>query len=160
VMERLAAASLRRPGSVRNRTALAVETGLSLPVLEQVVHFLELAGLLKAAAAPTGGIRLSRAPSRISLLQVVRAIDGAGLWRRCIMGLEECSEAMPCPAHPVWKTARSLLENHLDGQTMADLSKALARRRRLRRTAVSRPGRIVEIRPVATIVEIDTAGDR
>jgi Rrf2 family protein len=159
-MERLAASSLRRPGSVRNRAALAAETGLSAPVLEQVVGFLELAGLLKAAPAPNGGIRLARTPARISLLEIVRAIDGGGLWRRCILGLEECSDESPCPAHPVWKTTRGLLEKHLEGQSIADLSKALARRWRLRRTAEARPRRIPEIRPARHAVELDAAGDR
>ena len=133
IMERLADAALRRPGSVRNQTTLAGETGLSLPEFEQVVHFLRLAGLVEASRGRPPGVRLARPASRVSLLEVVRAIDGAGLWGRCILGLEECSDAIPCPAHPAWKQARSLLEEHLDGQSLVDLTKALTRRRRARR---------------------------
>ena len=160
MMERLAASSVRRPGSVRTRAALAAETGLSLPVLEQVVGFLELAGLLKTAPAPNGGIRLARTAANISLLEIVCAIDGGGLWRRCILGLEECRDEAPCPAHPVWKTARGMLEKHLESQSIADLSKALARRWRLRKTAEARPRRIPEIRPARRVVELDATGDR
>jgi Rrf2 family protein len=130
IMERLAAAAIQRPGSVRNEAALAGETGLSLPELEQVVHFLRLAGLVEAAHGRAGGVRLARPASQVSLLEVVRAIDGAGLWGRCILGLEECSDAIPCPAHPAWKQARSLLEEHLDRQSLVDLTRALTRRRR------------------------------
>ena len=130
VMERLAAAALRRPGSVRNPTTLAAETGLSLPALEQVVHFHRLAGLVEAAGGRAAGVRLARPAARVSLLEVVRAIDGAGLWGRCILGLEECSDAIPCPAHPAWKQARSILEEHLDRQSLVDLTNALTRRRR------------------------------
>jgi Rrf2 family transcriptional regulator, iron-sulfur cluster assembly transcription factor len=158
VMERLAASSIRRPGSVRNFNALAEETGLSHPALEQVIHFLDLAGLLTVPRGPAGGVRLARPPSRISLLEVVKAIDGMGLWRRCILGLQECSDEMPCPAHPVWKQTRALLEEQLDSRSLADLAKAVARRRRAR---VAR-GRVVRVdfRPAVPAAGWDSAGDR
>jgi len=130
VMERLAAASVQRPGSVRNRDALSVEAGLPAPALDQVLHFLSLAGLLETPRGSSRGLRLSRPASEISLLEVVRAVDGAGLWGRCILGLEECSDEMPCPAHAVWKETRAVLERHLDGQSLVDLTQAMARRRR------------------------------
>jgi Rrf2 family iron-sulfur cluster assembly transcriptional regulator len=129
-MERLAAASIRRPGSSRSLSVLAGETGMSGPALEQVVHFLRLARLLEASRDQSTAVRLTRPASQISLLAVVRAIDGAGLWGRCILGLQECSDAAPCPAHPVWKKARAMLEQHLDSQSLVDLTRAVARRRR------------------------------
>lgn len=140
MMERLAAVAVRRPGSVRNKDVLSTETGLSGPELEQVLHFLRLAGLLEVPRGASSGVRLARSPSRISLLQVVRAIDGGGLWGRCILGLEECSDAMPCPAHPAWKETRALLERHLESQSLADLTKAVALRYKARRSG-ERPWR-------------------
>jgi Rrf2 family protein len=160
-MERLAAASLRRPGSVRNEAALALETDLPLPELEQVVHFLRLAGLVEITGGRTAGIRLARPPSRISLLQVVRAIDGTGLWGRCILGLAECSEAVPCPAHPVWKQARSMLEEHLDSQSLIDLTRALTRRRHPRKSTEARQVKAVDISDrMPPAGGFDSAGDR
>jgi Rrf2 family protein len=134
-MERLAAAALRRPGSVRKLDALAAETGTTVPALEQVAHLLRLAGLLEAPQGPSEGVRLSRAASQISVLEIVRAIDGAGLWGRCILGLAQCSDDAPCPAHSVWKKTREVLEQHLACQSLADLTQAVAQRRRLRRSS-------------------------
>ena len=130
VMERMAAASLRRPGSSRSLSVLGGEIGMSGPALEQVVHFLRLAGLLEAPRGQSTAVRLARPASEISLLAVVRAIDAAGLWGRCILGLQECSDAAPCPAHPAWKKARAMLEQHLDSQSLVDLTRVVARRRR------------------------------
>jgi Rrf2 family iron-sulfur cluster assembly transcriptional regulator len=129
-MERLAAASIRRPGSSKSLSVLAGETGMSGPALEQVVHLLRLAHLLETPREQSTAVRLARPASQISLLAVVRAIDAAGLWGRCILGLEECSDAAPCPAHPVWKKARAMLEQHLDNQSLVDLTRVVARRRR------------------------------
>jgi len=160
-MERLAAADLRRPRSVRGEIALALETGLSLPELEQVVHFLRLAGLVEVTRGRAAGVRLARPASRVSLLEVVRAIDGSGLWGRCILGLEECSDVMPCPAHPAWKQARSLLEEHLDTQSLEDLTRAVTRRHRASKSAAARwekPSGMSDLARVAG--GIDSAGDR
>jgi Rrf2 family protein len=128
-MERLAAASLRRQGSSRTLGDLASEIGVSGPALEQVVHFLRLAGLVEPARDPSA-VRLARPASRISLLAIVRAIDAAGLWGRCILGLQECSDDAPCPAHTVWQEARAMLERHLDSQSLVDLTRAVDSRRR------------------------------
>jgi Rrf2 family iron-sulfur cluster assembly transcriptional regulator len=157
IMERLCSASVRHSGS-RKLDDLSAETGLSIPDLEQVLHFLRLAGLVEATRT-TGGVRLARPASRISLLQIVRAIDGAGLWRRCILGLEECSDQMPCPAHDVWKETRFHLERHLESQSLLDLARALTRRQRAHRSQDRERAREVHMR--MTLAEgLDTAGDR
>jgi Rrf2 family protein len=129
-MERLAAASLQHPDASLSLADLAEEIAISRPALEQVVHFLRLSGLLEAPRARSTEVRLARPASEISLLSVVRAIDAAGLWGRCILGLQECSDADPCPAHPAWKKARAMLEQHLESQSLADLTRAVGRRRR------------------------------
>jgi Rrf2 family iron-sulfur cluster assembly transcriptional regulator len=134
-MERLAAAALGRPGSVRTLDALAAEIGTSVPALEQVAHFLRLAGLLEAPQGRSGGIRLSRPASEISVLEVVRAFDGEGLWAICILGLAKCSDDAPCPAHLVWQKTRELLSQHLESQSLADLTRAVAQRRRVHRSS-------------------------
>jgi Rrf2 family transcriptional regulator, iron-sulfur cluster assembly transcription factor len=136
VMERLASATLGRPGSGRSLSALASESGMALPTLKQLAYFLRLAGIM-SRRGPPGALQLARPPSEISMLEVIRAIDGAGLWRHCLMGLAECSDAAPCPVHTAWKSARRVLEQHLEAQTIADLTRAVALKRRVRQSRAS-----------------------
>ncbi len=131
-MERLAAASLRRPSAGRNLQGIAEETGLALPTLTQLISFLRLAGLVSQRGR-SGALRLTRDASGISVLDVIRAIDGSGLWRRCLLGLAECSDTAPCPVHVAWKAARTQLERHLASESIANLARAVSRRRRARR---------------------------
>ena len=160
-MERLAAAeAAARPGAMRGRALLAEDTGLPSPVLDQVLGFLEIAGLVQSGRGMPGAVRLSRPASEISLLQVVRAIDGTGLWSRCILGFEECSDEMPCPAHPVWKTTRAVLERHLDDQSIADLARTLQRRRRSGQFAPGRHAKAAGDRRSPAAVRLDFTGDR
>ena len=139
VMERLAAATLRNRGAAPNLSTLAAETGMSVPALAQVVHFLQRSGLVKPRPA-TGGVQLARTAEKISMLDVVRAIDGEGLWNRCLLGLAQCSDEAPCPAHSVWKKARRMLERHLDSQSIADLARAVIEKGRRRRPGVAGDG--------------------
>ena len=104
---------------------------------------------------------MTRPASRVSLLEVVRAIDGTGLWARCILGLEECSDAMPCPAHTAWKQARSLLEDHLGSQSLVDLTRAVERRQHERKsvgTRLRKPPDISDLTHAAG--SLDAMGDR
>jgi len=132
IMERLAVAAIGRPGSVRNLYALSAEMGMSIPTVTQAVTFLRRAGLV-VQRRPSGAISLARPASQIKLFDVVRAMDGAGLFRRCLMGLAECSDATPCPVHSFWKQARNVLEQHLETHSVADLAGTIAQKRRARR---------------------------
>jgi Rrf2 family transcriptional regulator, iron-sulfur cluster assembly transcription factor len=131
VMERLAASSLDGR-AVQEFSRVAADTGLSVPAVMQVAHFLQRAKLVK----PQGiaGVALARSPAAISMLDVVRAIDGSGPWKRCLLGLAQCSDEAPCPAHFVWKRARGMLERQLEKQSIADLAQAILEkgRRRMR----------------------------
>lgn len=132
VMERLAASSLDGRAAP-NFSRVAADTGLSVPAVTQVVHFLQRAKLVKPLGAGAG-VALARSPGAISMLDVVRAIDGSGPWKRCLLGLAQCSDETPCPAHFVWKQARGMLERQLERQSIADLVRAVLEksRRRLR----------------------------
>ncbi|HEX9148579.1 MAG TPA: Rrf2 family transcriptional regulator [Thermoanaerobaculia bacterium] len=128
VMERLAAAEVARPGALRSLAALAAAARTPLPALAQIVRRLRRAGLLQARRGPSGGVRLVRPAVQISVLDVVRAVDGTGLEGRCILGFPACGDATPCPAHPVWKNARTILEARLESRSLADLARTVARK--------------------------------
>ncbi len=74
-------------------------------ILQQLVR----SGLLQSLRGPTGGFKVSNRP--ITLLEVVTAIDGEGLVRNCVLGLEECSSQHPCPVHDKF----SAIRDHLKG---------------------------------------------
>jgi Rrf2 family transcriptional regulator, iron-sulfur cluster assembly transcription factor len=146
IIERIAALS-REGRPAADFSTLGAETGMSVPTLKQVVFFLQRAGLLKPQTAE-GSVSLARAPEKISMRDVVAAVDGSGLWTRCLLGLASCSDATPCPVHSVWKKARTLLERQLESQSIADLSRAMnEKRRRPAAPSPSKPSRRHRARP-------------
>jgi Rrf2 family iron-sulfur cluster assembly transcriptional regulator len=128
-MERLAADAMDRPGSLRSLSSLSAETDIPPAVLAQVVHRLRRAGLLSARRGPSGGVRLAKRPAEVPVLDVIRVFDGAGVGGRCVLGFLECADTTPCPAHPVWKIARSALERQLEDRSLADLAGSVEKKR-------------------------------
>ncbi len=71
----------------------------------QILANLVRSGLLTATAGRGGGYELSRAPSRICLLDVVVAAEGEVTLQRCILRGIPCAENGTCAAHEAWSTA-------------------------------------------------------
>ncbi|MDW3116993.1 MAG: Rrf2 family transcriptional regulator [Roseovarius pacificus] len=65
-------------GNVLPGRSLAELHGVSETYLLKHLRSLAAAGIVDALPGPRGGYRLSRAPDRITLLDIVEAIDGTG----------------------------------------------------------------------------------
>ena len=72
-----------QPNGVLSAAALAEFHGVSTSYLLKHLQALSGAGLLTALPGPTGGYRLAREPARISLLDIVLAIEGHAPAFRC-----------------------------------------------------------------------------
>lgn len=97
---------------------VAEELKISFHFLTKILQQLTEAGLMESYRGPNGGIALARAPASISLLDVVKAIDGDGAFRNCVLGLSECSDTSPCPMHGTWGRQRADLRDALSSATL------------------------------------------
>lgn len=61
----------------------------------------------------------------IKLLQIVNAIDGDTIYKGCGLGLHECSEVHPCPAHNKFKVIREELLLMLENTTLQELASGI-----------------------------------
>lgn len=60
-------------------------------------------GLLQTVRGPGGGYRFATDPGAVSILEIVKIVDGQETFEHCIMGLSRCSDTAPCPIHEIWK---------------------------------------------------------
>ena len=74
------------PTSVRD---IAERTGLPQPYLEQILLALKGAGLVRSKRGVGGGYVLARDPSKISIVDVMEAIDGP-------IGMTPCERGSSC----------------------------------------------------------------
>ena len=86
------------------------------------------AGLVEATRGAGGGYRLGRPPSTIRLLDIVSLFDASANQLECVLGVGQCNDEAPCPAHTRWKQVRSEFVGFLEGTTLAELTEVGPRR--------------------------------
>jgi Rrf2 family protein len=104
--------------------SIAQSTGLQKPYLSKIINQLAHHGLVKAKRGYRGGILLVRLPEHISLLEIVRAVDGEHSPSFCLFGLEHCPIFGTCPAHVQWNAMREQVEVLLGRITLDDVMKS------------------------------------
>lgn len=89
--------------------------------LTKVFQQLNDAGLLASKRGRGGGVTLTRPPGKISLYEIVVAIDGNDLFHECVLGLPGCGEAQPCPIHDHWTDERDRMKATFQATTLAEV---------------------------------------
>lgn len=89
----------------------------------KVVQTLARAGLVVTARGARGGVRLSRQPQEISLLQVVEAAEGPTAFTRCMLWPGECPPPGRCALHPVLDGLRQAVADYLGRISVAELAR-------------------------------------
>jgi len=101
------------------------ELNISFHFLTKILQKLTAAGLMNSHKGPKGGISLTRTPEKISLREIITAIDGDDVFTQCILGLPGCGHKQPCPIHNEWAALRSELQTMFHSRTLADSSEDL-----------------------------------
>ncbi len=106
-----------------------IASGLGIPAdyAAKVLQQLRRAGFLESQRGRGGGFRLARDPREITLLEVVRAIEGEPAERRrCLLAQEPCHDDVGCLLHRYRKELARTRERILGGFTVADLGRSMA----------------------------------
>ncbi|MHC4128187.1 MAG: RrF2 family transcriptional regulator [Planctomycetota bacterium] len=98
---------------------IAAATHIPGPYLSRVLHALGRSGLIRAKRGYRGGFALTRPASRISLLDVVEAVEGRQWRAPCLLGLTDCAQIRGCPTHAFWKRELARIERELRRTTLA-----------------------------------------
>ena len=112
----------KKEGSTMSIRELARRLGIPYHFLAKIFQDLTHKGLLKSSRGPNGGFSLAKPASKITLQQIITAIDGDHLVQDCVLGLDKCSSDHPCAFHESWLSARQglsvfLTKEHLDHMT-------------------------------------------
>jgi len=97
---------------------IAQEQQIPPSFLAKIVSQLSVAGLLQTSRGARGGVSLARSAEKISLLEVVEAIDGPILLNECVNN-GDCNFGEDCPMRPIWCDAQSELVKRLNTTSFA-----------------------------------------
>lgn len=87
----------------------------------KIMQKLNNAGLVKSCMGPQGGFRLSRKPSKISLLELIEVIQGPVSLNRCLLSVDVCPRRRRCVVSTTLYELQQHIEHFLGGITLAKL---------------------------------------
>jgi Rrf2 family protein len=98
--------------------------------LAKIFQRLSKAGLLRSSRGSKGGFSLGRPADRITMREVIEAIEGPIALNRCLLREGQCEEEKVCSIHRVWEQAQRRFIEILDRTTMEDLAQMVRSQRR------------------------------
>lgn len=110
----------------RNARDLAAEARLPLPTVSKVLKILVRNGLLAAQRGVNGGFRLARLPEKITMDEIITALEGP-------VALTECNGRHPgrcelellCPVGSNWQRMNRAVRDTLGKITLSDMTKPI-----------------------------------
>ncbi len=106
-----------------NAKEIAETYGIPLPLLSKVLQTLVRKGFLGSEQGTRGGYRLIREPSRISTLEVIRAIDGPILLTSCFTEHDRCEQSAKCTVREPLRKVHEAILRLLESITISDMSR-------------------------------------
>ncbi|WP_162052928.1 RrF2 family transcriptional regulator [Pontibacter pamirensis] len=100
---------------------IARELELPAHFMGKILQDLVRKGVIASMKGPGGGFFLHRPAREISILEVVRTIDGLEAFKKCGMGMKQCSDNHPCPLHNDIKAYRDHLLKVFQSKSVHDL---------------------------------------
>jgi len=97
---------------------------ISLHYLEQLFNKLRKGGVVESVRGPSGGFRLARKPSEITIEEVIRIVEGPIVPVACMEHKDKhkvCHRAEKCVTFILWKRLGKSITGFLSSITLQDL---------------------------------------
>ncbi|MDQ3796801.1 MAG: SUF system Fe-S cluster assembly regulator [Pseudomonadota bacterium] len=112
----------RKPDALHTAREITDQIHVALPTVSKVLKLLAQEGLLRSYRGVNGGYSLSRAPDRISVAEIIKALEGPIGLTECSSSPGLCHQESVCPIRPNWlKINRAILAT-LEGITLAEMA--------------------------------------
>ncbi len=106
---------------------IADEQDIPRHFLSKILQQLVRDNLLISSKGPTGGFKLSKSPDKITLIEIVKTIDGLDVFTQCGIGFKKCNDNNPCPIHHEYKKVRDQVKGLFEKKTLLELTKDVER---------------------------------
>ena len=100
---------------------IAVLEGISEQYLEQIFRDLRKAGLVESVRGAYGGYLLKEANEKISVGDIITAVEGPIAPVSCLSSDEACCRSGECVTRKVWSKLQISMLNVLNETTLADM---------------------------------------
>lgn len=109
---------------------VAVEEDVSYQLACKLMQKLHNAKLVKSCMGPKGGFRLIREPAKISLLEVIEAVQGPVILNRCLLGRDVCERQKSCALSRKLANLQEYIDSYLRSITLDELLQSRGTKRK------------------------------
>lgn len=107
---------------------IARRQNISEKYLESILPALVRGGLLSGMRGKTGGYQLTRSPEEYTVGSILKLVEGNIAPVQCLAGdANTCVLAPECRTLPFWQGLDTVVDNYLEGYTLASLCKPQAK---------------------------------
>ena len=121
----LAHLALGGRGMTHSAREVAGVTYLPVPMVSKVLKILTREGFLVSHRGVKGGYRLAQPPERVSVADVISAMEGPIAVTECTEAEGECRHEPVCQLKPSWRKINQAVLVALDNITLSDLVESL-----------------------------------
>jgi FeS assembly SUF system regulator len=112
-----------REGRTSTARDLALDTGLGPAMVTKILKMLVHRGLLVSHRGAKGGYALARAPSEVTIGEIIAALEGPVAITSCTTPpVGGCSILARCTVKGSWRRINDALREALDRVTLADMT--------------------------------------
>ena len=111
----------KTPDGLLSSRKIAEEMKIPPRFLPQIMGDLTRAGLVEAHPGRSGGYKLAKSASSVTLLTVIEAVEGDPHRQICVMRGTACGADGECGVHDVFYAAESAILEKLSGATLQSI---------------------------------------
>lgn len=108
-------------GQIVDRDQVARAQDIPPSFLSKILQRLSTAGIIRSYKGASGGFCLARSAEEITMLEVIKAIEGPLALNQCLLDADDCDRLPVCPVHPVWCRVQAGIEEILGQVSFAEL---------------------------------------
>jgi len=90
--------------------------------LRKILLVLSKDGMINSVQGKYGGYRITRELSKISLLDIIRAVGDDQINKECFFGFQNCAFSQKCSMHYKWASVRENVNQVLSSTTLDEVN--------------------------------------
>ena len=102
---------------------IALQQGISVKYLEQIIIPLKKANYIQSVRGPKGGHVLARPPEDITVGEIVALLEEGASLAECSYNPKVCERSSICQTRYIWQEAAQAMFDKLNSITLADVLK-------------------------------------
>ena len=103
--------------------ALSERSGIPLPMVSKILKLLARGGILISQRGPKGGYALAKRPDRISVADVVAAVEGPLSITECIQHPGDCRQEPTCGIRGNWAVINTVVLEALSRVSLVEMTR-------------------------------------